>query len=736
MTWQYDYSIIVFFLGKYLKECYCVTFACRGKEVSIPTFHRHWKCDRDSFDQQMERKPSNPTEVRSTHMNWPNKENDIPLFDGSSETVYFTLAKKLAFFVDHNGITKVALSQMIMEKAGSLPQPNKFPGCYYDAHKLISPYLTPRITYHSCINDCVLFRKYSNDRDLRFAKECDVCRHPRYKSRQVKIPYKRVTYLQLKPQLEKRFGEANIAKLVYAGDVQLEKDPDLLSDIHDGSEWSKWFSIGGVFHGYEEGAVPLAMMTDGLNPNRNMNIKRSMWPVMLSLLTMKGRYRNILGVGLLLVTIIPGWRGSEPKSLQHVLQVIVDELLELVDVQVFNAYRKAPVHIKVSILYTLCDIPASVKVFHTAGQAAIRACPFCEEEGEYIGNLHKCVHTSNRRYLDSYHPLREADNRFPIKEKVIDPAPSQIDPADENMHREHYDMLNVKSHKVQYLKATGFQGAYALQGVPGHERVTQTVTDGMHTPADVLKNIVTLITGKADESVKRHEISIGRLQECPESNPSHTTVPCTKKRKAALNESVGRPLKRARLQQLSEIRAVSKRKPTNSRKCPPTQKKRKPITRRLSEIQAVSKRKPTNSRKCPATQKKQKAITRRKLPNKPKPVSKGRSQRLPPAQWELGKEQKKIADTRAMSIDYPSSSCLKPKPYFSKPCQLVKMDMYMKVIVNDYYYYYSPHKLLNIFILINRKFVNNYMNYRNLPNRGAVHDSKVESDTMEQTLRF
>ncbi len=593
--------------------------------------------------------------IRNSQVTWPNKEDDVPLFEGSQETVFFTLAKKLAFFVDHNGISKVALSQMIMEKAESLPQPHNFPRCYYDAHKLIAPYLTPRITYQSCVNDCVLFRKYSDERDLRFKSECDVCKHPRYKSNQVKIPYKRVTYLPLRPQLEKRFGESNIAKLVYAGDIEVNQHSDVLSDIHDGLEWSKWFAVGGVFHGYEEGAVPLALMTDGLNPNRNMNIKRSMWPVLLSMLTMKGRYRNILGVGLLLVTIIPGWKGSEPKSLQHVLQVIVDELLELIDVRIFNAYRQAPVKIKASILYTLCDIPASVKVFHTAGQAAKRACPFCEEEGEYIGELYKCVHANNRRYLDNYHPLREADDRFPIKEKVVDPPPSQIDPNDENMHRERYDMLNVKTHKAQYLKATGFQGAYALQGVPGHERVTQTVTDGMHTPSDVVKNIVTIVTGRADENVKRHEISIGRLKECPQTDDSQSakerSICTTRKRTRAPScGSLNRPTKKAKLQNTVTSKTAFKRKVSQSRKLSTVKKKPKTLNKR--------------AKKKTSTQSK-----------------------LPPAQWELSKEQKKIADARATSIDYPSSCCLQPKPYFSKMNQLVKMDMYMKVIAIHIFFF-------------------------------------------------
>lgn len=146
---------------------------------------------------------------------------------------------------------------------------------------------------------------------------------------------------------------------------------DDLKDISDGDQWKQWFQFGGQLASSRDGAVPLGLTTDRLNPKRNPMLKRSMWPILITLLRLHGVYRNMLGFGLLLLTIVPGHAdGSELKTLQPVL--LVNELLRLTVTDIYNSYLNAPVKVKLRILYTVCDFPAMCKVFTTAGAAAIR----------------------------------------------------------------------------------------------------------------------------------------------------------------------------------------------------------------------------------------------------------------------------------------------------------------------------------------------------------------------------
>lgn len=74
-------------------------------------------------------------------------------------------------------------------------------------------------------------------------------------------------------------------------------------------------------------------------------------------------------------------------------------------------------------------------------------------------------------------------------------ASASIDPLQDSDNRATYDSLTVASHRKALLKETGFQWKYGLQARCGHERVTQTVPDGMHTLADVIKNLLTVMCG-------------------------------------------------------------------------------------------------------------------------------------------------------------------------------------------------------------------------------------------------
>ena len=82
------------------------------------------------------------------------------------------------------------------------------------------------------------------------------------------------------PRLARWFGTDNLCKLLYAGEC---KTNGTLSDFTDGNLYHSWYQKGGVFEGMQEQkTVPLALFTDGVNPNKNMCAQKSMWPLMLT----------------------------------------------------------------------------------------------------------------------------------------------------------------------------------------------------------------------------------------------------------------------------------------------------------------------------------------------------------------------------------------------------------------------------------------------------------------------
>ncbi len=495
-------------------ECHCITYGCRGQIRSKRSVFRHNEKDRQ-LQKTLYAKEGPSHKLKSGFQFWPSKDELVPLFPGSKKSIQREIARKVSTFCDNNGHTKDSLDASIRDYKQDLHiQPNEFPPSWYEAKKWIGKYLLPRDTYDCCINDCCLFRKISDTKDYSGLSKCPICNEERYISDKSKIGRKRITYIRLKEQLEKRFGEANLAKLIHAGDAQMKSPDGILRDFKDGQCWEKWFSNEGCFGGSDlAGAVPLSFSTDGLNPNKNILIQKSLWPVFLSFLAMKGKYRHVLGIGLTLVSIIPGWEHAEPKSLYPLLELMVDELLELTGSTMYNAYVNAPVEIKTSILHSVCDIPATAKVYSLAGAAALRACPYCNEEGMHSKILCKTIHPSNRSYLDTDHPLREADSRFPVKGRCYDVPPKRIDPESEKQARTDYEELQKKTHKKNQLKQSGFAGHYPFEKDPWHVRMEQSTVDAMHTPADVTEHVLFTITGNVDnmDKIKQQEVDYGRI---------------------------------------------------------------------------------------------------------------------------------------------------------------------------------------------------------------------------------
>jgi len=61
--------------------------------------------------------------------------------------------------------------------------------------------------------------------------------------------------------------------------------------------------------------------------------------------------------------------------------------------------------------------------------------------------------------------------------------------------------LHVHRTQAKVLaKSTGCKGSYSLMNLPGHDRVSQTVPDAMHTVKDCVEKLVYLVIGNGKSS--------------------------------------------------------------------------------------------------------------------------------------------------------------------------------------------------------------------------------------------
>ena len=81
---------------------------------------------------------------------------------------------------------------------------------------------------------------------------------------------------------------------------------------------------------------------------------------------------------------VPGNGTKEPNSLDPYLSILVDEILELTNKKLFDAYQQAPFTLKIDVLLYVLDYPGISKVFNTKGANAYQECKWCELEGMYV----------------------------------------------------------------------------------------------------------------------------------------------------------------------------------------------------------------------------------------------------------------------------------------------------------------------------------------------------------------
>ena len=143
----------------------------------------------------------------------------------------------------------------------------------------------------------------------------------------------------------------------------LDSSSDVVYDIQQSHAWKHAYSSDGPYRGDVRG-ISLALCADGVNP---FHVNRVFYPCSIC--------HGISG-NMMLVGIIPG--PKEPLSMNSYVDNLVDELLEL---EIYDAYKKEMFNLRVNILSYVLDYPGIGKLFHTMGSGAYQGCVWCEIQG-------------------------------------------------------------------------------------------------------------------------------------------------------------------------------------------------------------------------------------------------------------------------------------------------------------------------------------------------------------------
>ncbi len=481
--------------------CFCKSYKCHGALVSRVTWNRHFRSD-SSLPSCM-KTTDTALSVPSTASKL--QKLDVPLYEGATrdQSLLKSLMTNILIFVSNNGFSLTALDQTIRLQKKNLPTPNQFPSNWAEAEKLLEPYMPRLVQYEACSNDCLMYRVYRDGKDYTRLQRCLHCDKERKGSGK-----KIVHYYSLSQRFIRDFGEANIVKLCHGGALSATPPPTM-KDFQDSKAFHSWYSKGGVFEGFEKSAVPLGLFCDGQNPNRNINIDRSMWPMLLINFAVAKEFRTTLGP-LMLYCIVPGKPGGGEPNLEPYLELAVDELLSVDNMMVYHALEKAPLMIKIRILYYLCDLPAFAKIMNTVGQAGLSACTYCWHKGEYCHSLDKCIHLGHRRFLPATHPLRNDDTNFADGKEVREP-PKRITPDEELKLRLDFERAKTKAARSDQVKAFGYKAQPALSKAKDFNRSKQMSPDIMHTVADVCSTTYKMVNGTTDTvKVRKTEESFKR----------------------------------------------------------------------------------------------------------------------------------------------------------------------------------------------------------------------------------
>ena len=291
-------------------------------------------------------------------------EDDTPELYPGAITTFQAVTTLLSWFAAFPGMSKASFSQLLRVLHDIiLPSENNLPTTYREAIALIKMYLSPIKEYHCCINDCVIFRNSYRGNYEELSK-CPCCNEDRFYPG-TKVPRKRFKYLPLETRVRRLFSNSKTSQLLQSHWKSDAYNPSVavVDDIHQSEAWNTWYGSNGVFGG-EHRALTFGLCMDGLNPYAQEKTVYSTCPMSLVILNFPHHLRIKSG-SLLLTGLIPG--PKEPKETDPYVNVLVDDIMTLNKLTVYDGYKKENFHLKANILLHIFDYPGQNKVLHCQG---------------------------------------------------------------------------------------------------------------------------------------------------------------------------------------------------------------------------------------------------------------------------------------------------------------------------------------------------------------------------------
>lgn len=300
-------------------------------------------------------------------MNVPGDDIDTTtmLYHGSNMSCFQATAILLSWFSRFPGMSKNSFTQLLdILHNQILPEGNTLPTSYAQAVTTLGAYITPVQEYHSCVNDCILFRESHKDLD-----GCPVCGESRYKPN-TQIPRKVFKYLPISNRIKRWYGNQHTSALLQSHKESIPARSTCVThvkSIHESQAWQQLYGDDGEFGG-EVRSLSFALCLDGTNPFAKEKYSYSMCPMLLVPLNLPQSLRSSAR-SILLTGIIPG--PAEVKNTDPYVDVLVDEILKLQNTPVYDALHDEEFNLQISITLNILDYPGQNKLFHCQGTCVL-----------------------------------------------------------------------------------------------------------------------------------------------------------------------------------------------------------------------------------------------------------------------------------------------------------------------------------------------------------------------------
>ncbi|XP_074359107.1 uncharacterized protein LOC141698318 [Apium graveolens] len=335
-----------------------------------------------------------------------------PLYEGS-ECIKLESMLKLHNWKARFGISDSAFNDLLSTVGSLLPKDNVMPPNAYEAKKTLSDLGLEYIKYHSCPNNCILYRGVNVD-----AFECPKCRLSRWKlgndgKIRINVPAKVMWYFPIIPRFKRMFKSPSTSELMTWHSKQRIEDGKMRHPA-DSPSWRninyRWPAFGS-----DAQNIRLALSADGINPHTNgLTNRYSCWPIVLVTynlppwLCMKRKF--------MMLTILVSGPHEPANDIDVYLQPLIDDLKKLweeVEPNVYDAYTKSYFTLKAILLWTINDFPAYGNLSGCVNKGYM-CCPVCVDDtvAKYLSHRRKMCYQGHRRYLAKNHPYRKQNAAF------------------------------------------------------------------------------------------------------------------------------------------------------------------------------------------------------------------------------------------------------------------------------------------------------------------------------------